>query len=240
MIDSWLNTLGTLISESVWLAPLLALLAGVLTSFTPCSLSSIPLVIGYVGGTGTEPKKAFRLSLVFAAGSAITFTILGTLASLAGRLIGTSASWWYLIFGILMVLMALQTWEIFNFIPSTYLLSKNTRRGYAGALIAGILGGIFSSPCATPVLVALLAIVAGKGSVAFSLLLYFMRNPGIVLTAQQICENAWDMEYTQPIDRAIHELRRQIETNPRQPCYIQTVHRVGYKFTSYSSETCER
>ncbi|NBI18412.1 hypothetical protein D1841_12840 [Neglecta sp. X4] len=80
MIDSWLNTLGTLISESVWLAPLLAVLAGVLTSFTPCSLSSIPLVIGYVGGTGTEPKKAFHLSLVFAAGSAITFTILGTLA----------------------------------------------------------------------------------------------------------------------------------------------------------------
>lgn len=74
----------------------------------------------------------------------------------------------------------------------------------------------------------------------FSLLLYFMRNPGIVLSAGQICENAWGMEYTQPIDRAIHELRRQIETNPRQPCYIQTVHRVGYKFTSYSSETCER
>lgn len=74
----------------------------------------------------------------------------------------------------------------------------------------------------------------------FSLLLYFMRNPGIVLSAGQICENAWGMEYTQPIDRAVHELRKQIETNPRQPCYIQTVHRVGYKFTSYSSETCER
>lgn len=178
MIDSWLNALGTLISESVWLAPLLAVLAGVLTSFTPCSLSSIPLVIGYVGGTGTEPKKAFRLSLVFAAGSAITFTILGTLASLAGRLIGTSASWWYLALGILMVLMALQTWEIFNFIPSTYLLSKNTRRGYAGALIAGVLGGIFSSPCATPVLVALLAIVAGKGSVAWGMLLLLLYSIG--------------------------------------------------------------
>ena len=45
MIDSWLNTLSTLIAESMWLAPVLALLAGVLTSFTPCSLSSIPLVI---------------------------------------------------------------------------------------------------------------------------------------------------------------------------------------------------
>lgn len=74
----------------------------------------------------------------------------------------------------------------------------------------------------------------------FSLLLYFMRNPNIVLTAKQICENAWGMEYTQPIDRAIHELRKQIESNPRQPCYIQTVHRVGYRFTAYSGETCER
>ncbi len=74
----------------------------------------------------------------------------------------------------------------------------------------------------------------------FSLLLYFMRNPGIVLSAGQICENAWGMEYIQPIDRAIHELRKQIESNPRQPCYIQTVHRVGYRFTAYSSETCER
>ena len=74
----------------------------------------------------------------------------------------------------------------------------------------------------------------------FSLLLYFMRNPGIVLTADRICENAWGMEYTQPIDRAIHELRKQIEANPRKPRYIQTVHRVGYRFVEYSSETCER
>lgn len=178
MIDSWLNTLSTLIAESMWLAPVLALLAGVLTSFTPCSLSSIPLVIGFVGGTGTEPKKAFRLSVMFAVGSAVTFTILGTLASLAGRLVGTSASWWYLALGVLMVLMALQTWEIFNFIPSTYLLSKSTRRGYAGALIAGILGGIFSSPCATPVLIALLAIVAGKGNVAWGMLLLLLYSIG--------------------------------------------------------------
>ena len=178
MIDSWLNTLSTLIAESMWLAPVLALLAGVLTSFTPCSLSSIPLVIGFVGGTGTEPKKAFRLSVMFAVGSAVTFTILGTLASLAGKLVGTSASWWYLALGILMVLMALQTWDIFNFIPSTYLLSKSTRRGYAGALIAGILGGIFSSPCATPVLIALLAIVAGKGNVAWGMLLLLLYSIG--------------------------------------------------------------
>lgn len=70
----------------------------------------------------------------------------------------------------------------------------------------------------------------------FSLLLYFMRNPNIVLTAGQICEHAWGMEYTQPVDRSIHELRKQIESNPAQPRYIKTVHRVGYRFTAYYSK----
>ena len=178
-MDAILEQLSGLINESMWLAPVLALVAGMLTSVTPCSLSSIPLVIGFVGGTGQkDTKKAFKLSLTFALGSAITFTALGTVASLMGNLIGTSARWWYVVLGILMVLMALQTWEIFNFIPSTYLLSKNKRRGYIGALIGGILGGIFSSPCSTPVLIALLAIVAGSGNIVWGILLLLIYSLG--------------------------------------------------------------
>ncbi len=174
-----LENLSQLIQTSGWLAPLLAILAGILTSFTPCSLSSIPLVIGYVGGTGQkDTKRAFRLSLTFAAGAAVTFTILGVIASIAGRLMGTSASWWYIILGVLMVLMALQTWGIFEIIPSSYLISKNTKKGFAGAFIAGILGGVFSSPCSTPVLIALLAIVAGKGSIVWGILLLLLYSIG--------------------------------------------------------------
>ena len=174
-----LEHLSQLIRESSWLAPFLALLAGILTSFTPCSLSSIPLVIGYVGGTGQkDTKRAFWLSLAFAAGAAVTFTVLGVVASLAGRLIGTSASWWYIILGVLMVMMALQTWGIFEIIPSSYLISKNTKRGFVGAFIAGILGGVFSSPCSTPVLIALLAIVAGKGSILWGILLLLLYSIG--------------------------------------------------------------
>ena len=146
---------------------------------TPCSLSSVPLVIGYVGGTGQrDTKKAFWLSVTFAAGAAVTFKILGVTASIAGRLIGTSASWWYIVLGILMLLMALQTGGIFEIIPSSYLISKNTKRGIIGAFIAGILGGVFSSPCATPVLIALLAIVAGKGSIIWGILLLLLYSIG--------------------------------------------------------------
>ncbi|MEA4899041.1 MAG: cytochrome c biogenesis protein CcdA [Christensenellaceae bacterium] len=174
-----LDGLANMIEQSGYLAPLLAVVAGALTSFTPCSLSSIPLIVGYVGGTGQgNAKRALGLSLAFALGSAMTFTVLGVIASLAGRLIGTSASWWYIVLGVLMVLMALQTWEIFEIIPSSYLLAKNKKRGYAGAFIAGILGGVFSSPCSTPVLIALLTIVAGKGSILWGILLLLMYSIG--------------------------------------------------------------
>jgi cytochrome c biogenesis protein CcdA len=161
-IDAVLQDLSLLLQARAWLAPLIALLAGILTSFTPCSLSSVPLVIAFVGGTGKDhPRTAFRFSLVFALGMAVTFTALGTLASLLGKLLnfGTTG-WWYLILGALMVAMALQTWGIISLIPSSYAQGRNTRRGYAGAFITGILGGLFSSPCATPVLIALLALVA--------------------------------------------------------------------------------
>lgn len=178
MINTWLEQIGQIIGQNMWLSPLLALLAGVLTSFTPCSLSSIPLVIAYVGGIGVEPKKALRLSLVFALGAAITFTVLGVVAASVGQLIGTGAKWWYIVLGILMVLMALQTWEVVNIIPSTYLAGKSKRRGYIGALITGMLGGLFSSPCATPVLIALLAIAAGSGSLLWGALLMLLYGVG--------------------------------------------------------------
>jgi len=178
MIDLWLEQIGRVIGQNAWLAPLLALVAGVLASFTPCALSSIPLVVAYVGGIGVEPKKAFRLSLVFALGAAITFTVLGVVAASVGQLLGTGAKWWYIVLGVLMVLMALQTWDVINLIPSTYLTGKNTRRGYAGALITGILGGLFSSPCATPVLIALLAIAAGQGNILWGALLMLFYGVG--------------------------------------------------------------
>ena len=179
MIDNLLNSLSILIRENVWLSPVLALLAGIVTSVTPCALSSVPLVIGYVGGAGQkDTKKALKLSLTFALGTAVTFTTLGVIATSAGKLMGTSNPWWFIILGVLMVLMALQTWEIINIIPATNLLSKNKKRGYAGALLAGVLGGLFSSPCATPVLIVLLGILAKGGNIILGIILMLCYSLG--------------------------------------------------------------
>ncbi len=179
MIDIWLSRIAEIIGVNLWIAPLLALLAGVLTSVTPCSLSSVPLIIGYVGGVGERnTKKAFAYSAVFSLGTAGTFVALGIIATSAGKLMGTSSPVWYMLLGVLMVLMALQTWEIFNFIPSVNLLSRSKKRGFVGAFLAGILGGVFSSPCSTPVLIALLAIVAREGNLLWGILLMLLYSIG--------------------------------------------------------------
>ena len=180
-MNELLEGMGRLIGQGSWLAPLIALLAGMLTSLMPCSLASIPLVIGFVGSGSAQhqdKRRPLKLSLTFALGLTLTFTILGVVAATAGVLMGSAQRWWYLVLGVLMVLMALQTWELFEFIPSSYLIAKTEKRGYAGAFIAGILGGLFSSPCATPVLIALLAMVAGQGNLAWGVLLLLMYSAG--------------------------------------------------------------
>ena len=179
MIDIWLESLSTFITDSSWIAPLFAFVAGILTSFTPCSLSSVPLIIGYVGSKDNKnTKKAFKLSLTFALGNAITFTILGVVATLTGSLIGNNATWWYFILGVLMLLMTLQIWDVFEIIPSSYLVSKNNKKGYLGALTAGVLAGVFSSPCSTPVLIALLAVVASSGNLVWGIILLLLYSIG--------------------------------------------------------------
>ncbi|MEG2054388.1 MAG: cytochrome c biogenesis protein CcdA, partial [Oscillospiraceae bacterium] len=108
----------------------------------------------------------------------VTYTALGVAAALLGSVLQNMGKWWYLFLGVLMVLMALQTWEIFNFIPSAHLTGKAKKKGFLGAFLAGILGGVFASPCATPVLVVLLGVVAKGGNVAWGVLLLLLYSLG--------------------------------------------------------------
>ncbi|MCL1873580.1 MAG: cytochrome c biogenesis protein CcdA [Clostridiales bacterium] len=187
MIEHWLSFFSDLIGNNIWLAPLIAFAAGIVTSFSPCCLSAIPLAIGYVGGYAAgSSKKAFRYSLVFCLGQAATFAILGIAASMLGKILRSAGSWWYILLGILMLLMALQTWEIISIIPQSTLSGKNTRKGYIGAAIAGALAGFFCAPCATPVLVVLLAMVADTASLlkgAFLLIIYALGHSLLTLAA---------------------------------------------------------
>ena len=118
-MTEWLNVLADMIQKYMWVAPILALLAGVLTSLTPCSLSSVPMVIAYIGGSAKkDTKKAFRLSLTMAAGLAITFLAFGSVASVVGHFMHEIGTWWFVFLGIVMILMALQIWDVIHILPN--------------------------------------------------------------------------------------------------------------------------
>ena len=186
MINEWLQALSEILSQNLWIGLAISLLAGVLTSFTPCALSSVPLVIGYVGGYTDNKKKAFFYSLIFCIGQAVTFTVVGVVASLVGRLFLGIQMYWYIILGVLMALMALQTWDIIHIFPQKCGYSGTKSKGVLGALLMGMLGAIFASPCSTPVLIAITAVVSTGQTVVMGvlmLLLYSIGHSVLILVA---------------------------------------------------------
>ncbi len=158
-----ITALTKLMTENLWAAPLLSLAAGIITSFTPCSLASVPMLLACVGAVDADRKKAVRLSVSMAAGMAVTFGVFGSVASFIGHLFHEAGHWWTFLMGVLMIFMALQVLGIVNIIPHIHMSEHMTKKGYIGAFLTGALGGVFASHCAIPVMVALLALVAELG-----------------------------------------------------------------------------
>lgn len=68
----------------------------------------------------------------------------------------------------------------------------------------------------------------------FELLALFMENPGHTYTREELLEKTLGYSYEgtgRTLDTHIRNLRQKIEPDPSQPFYIQTVHRIGYRFT---------
>jgi DNA-binding response OmpR family regulator len=68
----------------------------------------------------------------------------------------------------------------------------------------------------------------------FEILCYLAKNQGRILTKQQIYEEIWHEPYAYDDNNImgyISKLRKQIEPDPNNPTYIQTVKGVGYRFS---------
>jgi len=150
-------------------------IAGLISSFSPCVLITIPLVISYVGGYAEgDVKRSFTFSLAFVVGLSITFTILGAIASLAGTLLGDVGGFWKYILAAIAIVMGLQMMGLMNFQIPTPRLVKTEQKGLIGAFLLGMLFGVASSPCATPVLALILTFVASKHNLAYGTSLLFV------------------------------------------------------------------
>ena len=70
----------------------------------------------------------------------------------------------------------------------------------------------------------------------FRLLEIFIRNPGGVLSRNQIMQHLYKRDWSlndRSVDVLIGKLRKKIEEDPAQPKLILTIHNLGYKFTGH-------
>ena len=109
---------------------LIAFTAGVLMSFTPCVYPLIPITVGYIGASARGSRlKGFILSAIYALGIATTYSILGAIASLTGKVFGQIAGspWPYFIVANACIFFGLVLLGVFNLsLPTLTPLEKAT------------------------------------------------------------------------------------------------------------------
>src|SRR5512143_2262351 len=170
-----LENVQTIVQNQHGLAFVAAFIGGLVSVASPCVLAAIPLIIRYVGGYSEgNKKKAALFSLVFVLGLSITFTLLGAAASVMGQFLGFMGRWLYLGLAVIAVLMGLQLMGIIS-VPLPFQKTRQVRtRGLVGAFLLGLLTGMVSSPCATPVLAVILAYVSTQGDMMYGGSLLFV------------------------------------------------------------------
>ena len=168
----------SILQNASLLAFILAFLGGIFTSLGPCNIATIPLVVGYVGGShDLSRSRSFILSLTFAVGLALTFMFLGLAAALIGGLIGASSRWWYYLVAAICFIIGLNMLGVFRLnMPMVFsgLRERIGLKGIPGALALGLVSGLVASQCATPVLVAILTYVMAKGALLYGAALLFV------------------------------------------------------------------
>ena len=179
---------SVLINQNPWLAVVAVFAGGVTTALNPCVLAMVPLLMSVVAGNRetTTIRKSLGFSLFFVLGLAVTFTALGLISALMGRMFGDVGRFWkYALAGVCFVmglhLLGILKWNLP--IPAGLRVRK---QGYIGALLLGLLFGVVSAPCAVPILAVLLAFVAEKGNIlygGFLLFVYALGHSALVLVA---------------------------------------------------------
>lgn len=190
-----MTSLLTFFGEAFTGAPLLALAAalawGALSVvLSPCHLSSIPLVVAWVGGDADPPplSRALGLSSLFGLGTLASVGVIGALTTLAGRVAGdVGAVGNYLVAGVFL-LMGLNLLGVVPLPAGLASPSTSSRRGPLGALTLGLVFGVALGPCTFGFLAPLLGLAFRSGSThsalgPWLLVLYAVGHAGVLALA---------------------------------------------------------
>ena len=180
----------TFASQGLPLTLLLLFIGGLALNLTPCVFPLIPITLGFFAmQSDGRRSRRFALSAMYVLGIVITYSVLGVLAALGGKLFG---AWLQLPavligFAVLMLVLASSMFGAFEIQPPQWISNRSQgRAGLAGALSMGLLIGIVAAPCVGPVVISLITLVAqiGKpllGGLMFATLAFGLGFPYLVL-----------------------------------------------------------
>lgn len=161
MINEIFTSLNSALYNNMYAAILASFSWGVLSILlSPCHLSSIPLVVGFINNQSEiSIKRTFNISLVFAIGILITIALIGLITLSLGHImgdIGTTGN--YLVAGIFFI-MGLYLLDVIK-LPWEGMAVKGTKyKGLPASLILGLLFGIGLGPCTFAFMAPVLGVV---------------------------------------------------------------------------------
>jgi cytochrome c-type biogenesis protein len=145
----------------------LAFGGGLLASVSPCILALLPVNLAYIGTLKINSRwDAFRQAGFFVLGAVTILSILGLFSSLAAAIFVEWRGLIQIAVGSLILGMGLSFAGLFH-LP---LPQMNLSLPIAGPYGVGLTFALVSSPCASPVLFAVLAAAAASGSQLLSVL----------------------------------------------------------------------
>jgi len=128
---------------------------------SPCHLSSIPLIVGFLTGRKElKPRQAVLLSLLFAVGILITIAVIGFITAMLGRMMGDIGSYGNFIVAAIFFLVGLHLMDVIR-IPDLGMRVRplQVRSALFSALGLGLMFGFALGPCTFAFLAPVLGIV---------------------------------------------------------------------------------
>ena len=154
--------------KGLWFALIPLFLGGLGLNLTPCVFPLIPITMNFFAAQGeSRPRKVLPLAVVYMLGLALTFTVVGVLAALAGQSLGLVLQTPWGVLGVVAVLAVMMASAFGAFdiqLPAGVMGKLGGRKGLLGAGFMGMVMGAIATPCVGPFLIGLITAVATFGT----------------------------------------------------------------------------